>query len=62
MNDIGWSREKLTTLYAMRAGDYQAMIIDRYTNNPKWKGRPFDATRNYYGFKHPDGTDDPTGV
>ena len=58
LRDIGWSKEKVdNVLYSMRAGDYQAMIMQRSPNDPRWKTLARDPDANLSGFKYKDPTD-----
>lgn len=66
LGDAGWSEQKANdVLYAMRAEEYYTRIYKRQKEDPKWKGKPFDATQNLSGFKFKDengkDVDDPTG-
>lgn len=58
LKEIGWSSEKVdNVLYAMRAGEYQQMILDRSPNDPRWKNIARDPNANLSGFKFKDPTD-----
>lgn len=66
LRGLGWSRNKVDdVLYAMRAKDYYFNIYNRQKDDPKWRGKPFDATKNLSGFSFvsEDGktVSDPTG-
>lgn len=61
LREIGWSQAKVDdVLYSMRAGEYQAMIMQRSPNDPRWKTLARDPNANLSGFDFPDPSD-PTG-